>query len=201
MSYDIDVDPYINPNTGVLRNKLGAKTQSQLDHAEAEITYIAIATLTFGSRPDKLVFNTELLLDVHKEIFRDIYSWAGQIRTHDISKGASYFTHAQYIRQSLDSLLSDIKSDEKLDSSDMNEFIERIAYYYGELNAIHPFREGNGRAIRTFLRLLALSRGYDIEWAKMDGEENIAASSESIKGNSQRMHAMIAALVAPLEYR
>ena len=195
MSYDIDVDPYINPKTGILFNKVGAKTQKQLDKAEAEITYIVIATLTIGSRPDTLTFNTQLILDIHKEVFRDIYKWAGLTRTHDISKGTSYFAHAQFIQSSLDSLTRELQNDTRFQSDNTDDVVNGLTHYYAELNAIHPFREGNGRTARTFLRLLALKNGYDIEWAKMEKDANIQASIESIKGNNVPLHAMLSPIV------
>lgn len=69
MPYDINEDPYVDKTTGVLRNKIGAKTQAALDKAEAEITYVIIATLTIGSSVGGLQFDSRLLRDVHKEIF------------------------------------------------------------------------------------------------------------------------------------
>lgn len=198
MSYDIAEDPYIDPQTGILRNKIGAKTQAQLDKAEAEITYVIIATLTRGSQVDTLTFDRKLLCEIHKEIFRDIYTWAGKIRTHDISKEWSYFAHAPYIQQELDNLFSDTESDPLLQNRNIDVFVARLAYYYGNLNAIHPFREGNGRAIRTFLRLLAIKHSYDVEWAEMDPEENVAACKEALHSTDTSLTKMLRKLVTPL---
>ncbi len=198
MPYDTTEDPYVDKKTGILRNKVGAKTQFQLAKAEAEITYITILTLTNGSRVDKLVFNADLLCDIHNEIFRDIYNWAGKIRTHDISKDWSYFAHATYIQQSLNELLDTIESDARFNSDDVEIFTTAITHYYAELNAIHPFREGNGRAIRTYLRLLALKYGYDIEWSRMSFDENIIASQEALHTDNTYMHGMIKTLIVKL---
>ncbi|HEY8886209.1 MAG TPA: Fic family protein [Candidatus Microsaccharimonas sp.] len=195
MPYDITGDPYIDPKIKILRNRLGAKTQAKLDKAESEITYIAILTLTKGSKPDSFVFNTTFLADIHKEIFKDIYSWAGEYRTYDISKGSSYFAHAAYIVKLLDELLVGIEKDTLLQSDDVDIFTERITHYYSELNAIHPFREGNGRALRTFLRLLALKYGYDIEWEKMDQQENVVVSEQSLGSSNDGMLRMMTRLV------
>ncbi len=195
MPYDIIADPYINPKTGILYNKIGAKKQKQLDKAEAEITYIVITTLTVGSRPETLTFNSQLLLDIHNEIFRDIYKWAGTTRTYDISKETSYFAHAQFIDSSLNILIDELQQDRRLLSSNIDDLVDALTYYFAELNAIHPFREGNGRAIRTFLRLLALKHGYDIEWGRLDKNENIAVSRESIKGNLAPLRAMLSRMI------
>lgn len=198
MPYDIALDPYIDPITGILRNKLGAKTQAQLDRAEAEITYIVILTLTKGSRPDSLTFDKTLLKEMHKEIFGDIYSWAGEFRTQDISKGSSYFAHSAHIDSATAEVLDGLSNDPLLASNNIAIFTERITHYYAELNAIHPFREGNGRVIRTFLRLLALRHGYDIEWSLLNHNQNIQASEESLRANNDMMLEMMTTLVVKL---
>jgi len=182
----------------MLQNKIGAITQSQLNKIEAEITYIIITTLTVGSRPDKLKFDYQLLCDMHKEIFGDIYKWAGKIRTQDISKEESYFAHATYIQPSLEALLRELNGDRRLESKDSRVFIQRIAYYYSELNAVHPFREGNGRVIRTFLRLLALKYNYDIDWSKMDPDDNVEASKKALSGDVVPMRKMLSGLITKL---
>lgn len=191
MGYDIAEDPYINPRTNVLRNRIGAKTQAQLDRDEAQITYVIIATLSRGSRVDKLQFDSQLLCDIHKEIFRDIYTWAGKVRTHDIGKDWAYFAHAQYIPQETDRLTTDLRNDKIIGNGITDDFLDRLTYYYSEYNAIHPFREGNGRAIRTFLRLMALKYDYDIEWANLDAEKNILVSEQALGGNLSSMREML----------
>ena len=199
MPYDITDDPYIDPKTGILRNKIKAKTQSALDRAEADITYIAIFTLSTGSRVGSLKFDAALLKDVNKEIFYDIYEWAGEYRTYDISKGNSYFAHAAYIESSVNDLFgAGVENDKDLLSRNRDRVVGRLAHYYGELNAIHPFREGNGRTARTFLRLLALRHGYDIEWLNLDPQENIQASIEAMSSGNERLVAMIDKLVVDL---
>jgi len=199
MGYDISEDPYVDPHTGLLRNKIGARTKAQLNKAEAEITYIIIATLTTGSRVDALEFDSQLLCDIHKEIFGDIYKWAGKVRTHDISKDWAYFAHAPHIQPELDRLSKELRAETKLSGDDREAFVDRITYYYSEFNAIHPFREGNGRAIRTFLRLLAIKHCHDIEWAKMDPDRNIRASELAMSTSTDEMRAMLEPLITKLD--
>lgn len=198
MGYALADDPYIDQSTGILKNKLGAKTQARLDKIEAEITYVVIATLTHGSKVDALTFDVDLLYELHKEIFRDIYVWAGKPRTDDISKEQTYFAHAAYIHQELERIFKELHSDAGL-GADRAQFIDRLTYYYSELNAVHPFREGNGRTIRTLLSLLAQRYGYDIEWTRMEQKENIRASKEALRDNLSVMRGMLANLVTKLE--
>lgn len=193
--YSITYDPYIDPKTGILRNKVGARTQAELDKVESEITYIVIATLTRGSVVDSLVFDTALLMDVHHEIFRDIYPWAGKIRTQDISKETALFAHAEYIQAGLETIFQQLNQEIDIGTRGRRIFVERLAYYYGELNAIHPFREGNGRTIRTFLRLFSIKHGYDINWERLDAERNITACQEALHGRLDAMAALLDILV------
>lgn len=199
MGYDIAEDPYVDSRTDILHNKIGAKTQAQLDRDEAQITYVIIATLTRGSRVDTLIFNSQLLCDIHKEIFRDIYKWAGEVRTHDIGKDWAYFAHAEYIPQEMCRLSDELMQDTVIGGGIRQDVVARLTYYYSEYNAIHPFREGNGRAIRTFLRLLALKHGYDIEWAQMNADENIRASEQALKGDTEAMRTMLDRLIVTID--
>ena len=190
MPYIADEHQYIDQATGVFRNKIGAKTQAKLDKAEAEITYIVITTLVQGSRVERLTFNTQLLKDVHKEIFRDIYAWAGNFRTVVMSKGDSTFANPEFIQSELDKLSKKLSHDARLNGR-KDEFIDALVYYYAELNFIHPFREGNGRAIRTFLSLLAKKYDYVIAWNNMDPDENINACREAMHGRDRKMHDLL----------
>lgn len=199
MTYDTNEDPYVDKTTGVLKNKIGAKTQAALDKVEAEITYVIIATLTVGSSVDKLKFDSALLRDIHKEIFGDIYEWAGRLRTHDISKEWAYFAHAQYIENELSRLDGEIDVESTASYADKDFFVDRLTYFYGEFNAIHPFREGNGRTLRTFLRLYALRYGYDINWSMMTTEENNEASKASMARDLSLLRQMLSRLVTLLE--
>lgn len=199
MTYDINEDPYIDKTTGILKNKIGAKTQAALDKTEAEITYVIIATLTVGSSVNSLTFDSQLLCDIHQEIFGDIYRWAGKLRTHDIRKQSEYFCHAKFIRQELARIDAELAAEDTKQYRDVSIFVRHIAYFYGEYNAIHPFREGNGRALRTFLRLYALKFGYDIDWSRMNPDENIRASKESVKRNLKPLEVMLGRLIAAVD--
>ncbi len=198
MPYDASKDPYLDKSTGILANLLNSKTQKSLDVSEAEITTVIIATLTIHEPPTIKDFNKRLLQDLHREIFGYIYKWAGEFRSIDISKGNSYFSHAAFISQSLDDLFNNLVQDRRIESKNKDEFVGRITFYYSELNAIHPFREGNGRTIRTFLRLLAINHGWDIEWARMTADENIAACAEAFGHEPKLMSSMLEKLIVKI---
>lgn len=135
---------------------------------------------------------------MHKEIFGDIYDWAGKLRTIDVSKGSSYFAHAAYIDVQLSKLFVKLISDNRLLSNDKNKFTEEIVFYYSELNAIHPFREGNGRIIRTFLRLLATNRGWNLDWSKLNGKENVRVCRAAFLGDLTPLYDMLSSMISKL---
>jgi len=78
-------------------------------------------------------------------------------------------------------------------------FIGKLAYYYGELIVLHPFREGNGRATRTFLAMLADSIGWHLAWDEMDAKENEEASIAAYNGDLEPMRKMLKRIVTPID--
>lgn len=199
MPYDVDKDPYINKSTGVLRNLIDIRTESNLEEAEAGITAVEIAALTSQDPPYFEDFNLELLKSVHKQLFGVIYDWAGELRTVEMSKGSTSFARAEHLKTSLDDLFQKISDDDYLMTTDFDEFIGMLAHYYGELIVIHPFREGNGRTVRTFLAMLAESIGWHIAWDEMNPQENISASIAAYHGDEEPLKTMLAKLVTPVD--
>ena len=84
-----------------------------------------------------------------------MYEWAGQLRTIDISKGANRFAHYAHIHNAAAPIFLQLAKENHLAGLDTAAFSNCAAYYLGELNALHPFREGNGRALREFISHLA----------------------------------------------
>jgi cell filamentation protein len=104
-------------------------------------------------------YNLEHLMQFHRALFGDIYEWAGELRTVNIHKAGSMFAAHQFLGDEMTSLLRRLAQDNWLRGLQRRAFIEKLAFYYGEINARHPFREGNGRTQRTFLRQLSASAG------------------------------------------
>jgi cell filamentation protein len=113
--------------------------------------------------------------------FQDVYEWAGDFRTVSISKSGDPFAFPQHIVSSLDKTCAELKSEGHLAGSDLARFASRGAYYLGEVNAIHPFREGNGRTQREFIRELALQSRLIIDWRQISQEEMIEASRRRLR--------------------
>jgi cell filamentation protein len=105
------------------------------------------------------------LKKIHKAIFGDLYEWAGQPRKHGfISKGQTIFCNAGFIDNEAKRIFNELAFDHKLRNLDFSQFVDRLVYYSSEINVLHPFREGNGRTLREFIRQLAAINGYSIRW-------------------------------------
>lgn len=185
-------DPYSDPATGVLYNKLGLVTAADLEAAEREITHAALILL--DESPVSPSYDLPHLREIHKRIFGDIYEWAGQIRTVAIAKGAM-FCLPQYIDSSATIIFHELHDEDCLRGLRRDAFVGRLAYYLGEVNALHPFREGNGRTQRVFLGQLARDAGFTLAWQHLDPVRNVEASAAIMRGDPEPMREMLDALV------
>lgn len=167
-------DPYCLP-TGCLRNKLGITDPEKLAEIEARIVSVRDVELAAQSLPGG--YDLAHYLRFHYCLFRDVYDWAGKTRTVNISKGAeTLFAPWQFVAEQVSAILGELENDRWLIGRSQDSFLARLAYYYGELNVRHPFREGNGRTLRAFLRQLAAAAGWRLDWSALSREDNINAS-------------------------
>jgi len=172
---------YCYPRTDILINKLGIMDERALTTAEREITSLKL--LILFDKPASGEYDFDVLCKIHKTIFEDLYEWAGQIRREDFfSKGDSIFCRGQYIMESSDKIMRDLRNENFLKGLGKTKFIERTAYYMGEVNALHPFREGNGRTAREFFRQLSLNASYLLDFSKTDNEKLLIADIEAFNG-------------------
>lgn len=199
MPYDVDKDPYIDTETGILRNLLSLQTSKGLEDAEARLTTLEITAFTTQDAPYFEDFNSELLKVIHRQLFKEIYDWAGELRIVEMQKGETSFARAQYLETSLQELFAQLRSENYLITTEFDEFVAKLAHYYAELIVIHPFREGNGRAIRTFLAMLAGSIGWHIAWDEMDAQENINASIAAYHGDEEPLRNVLGKIATPVD--
>ena len=169
---------YCYPDSNVLKNKLNIRDNKLLKTAEEEITLIKQMELL--KNPIKGNFSKAHLMNIHKFIFEDIYPFAGKIRREQISKADTMFYPPNLIDRELDKVFAKIKEKNMLRETDKEKVFDNLAYVMAELNIIHPFREGNGRSIREFIRLMAKRMGYDLNWGNIDKEELLEASILSV---------------------
>ena len=167
------IDPYIDQETGILRNLVGAKTWQELQKAEADIIGISQIALADIPRTNDL---TELRA-IHKALFGKIYDWAGQLRTVDIKKGSEeYFLSFAEFDTGTTFVFGELRKENYLKGLNQEKIVERLAYFYEQLNYIHPFREGNGRTQRVFWSRVVKDAGYVINWKDAIGDELDKAS-------------------------
>ncbi|MEH1099345.1 Fic/DOC family protein [Micromonospora sp. CPCC 205561] len=166
-------DPYCWPDSDCLRNKLGITDPDQL--REVEFRLVSVREIQAARLIIPGNYGLEHLQTFHRHLFADLYQWAGQSRTVDISKPGARFCHWRYIDDQVSAVLSRLVEDGYLLGLRREVFVDALAHYYGELNVCHPFREGNGRTIRAFLRQLAAAAGYLLDWSELDSETNVEA--------------------------
>ncbi len=174
-------DPYCYSQSDVLQNSFGFRVQNDLSKAEAQITVLRLDQLQ--RRPVAGKFDLDHLRDIHRHIFRDVYSWAGQLRTVSMSKGASLFCRHEFIASEGKRIFDQLRQENLLRSLARDGFCERLAYYFGEINALHPFREGNGRTQRVMLGDIAKQAGYRIDFQLISRETMLAISREAQAGH------------------
>jgi cell filamentation protein len=185
-------DPYSDPVTGVLYNKLGLSSAAKLEAAERDITHAALILL--DKSPVPTTYDLPHLQAIHRRIFGDLYEWAGHIRTVAIAKG-TMFCLPQYIASCAAVIFSELRGEDYLRGLRRDAFVGRLTYYLGEVNALHPFREGNGRTQRAFFAQLARDAGFTLAWQHLDATRNVEASAAIMHGNPQPMHEMLNTLV------
>lgn len=167
---------YCYPDSNVLKNKLNIQDLDTLYNVERKLTSLRLMELL--TKPISGNFDLRHLRSIHKYIFQDIYEWAGEIRTVNIEKG-NMFCNVLFIESQAEEIFLSLKKERFLNGMKYDHFVKRLAYYFSEINALHPFREGNGRSQREFIRQLALKNGYVINFRMITEEEMLAASEQS----------------------
>ena len=188
--YDAIEDPYTYKNSTVLVNKLDLHDQAELDAFEAEISSARAAE----PLPDGSLDFTHYKA-VHHHLFQDVYQWAGQVRTVSIAKGGNPFCFPENIDGQANKLFSDLRASDYLRNLDSETFSVNAAHFLAELNAIHAFREGNGRSQLTFFAVLADFAGHELNIDKLKPDEMLTAMIASFDGNERELAHVIHGLV------
>jgi len=183
-------DPLWVPGTSVLRNRLGITDQALLDEAELALFLIrADEPLPAG------LLNAAHYLRIHHHLFQDVYDWAGQIRSIRIGKGDNWFCYPEFIEAELARAFREYGDPNEVTVLPKEEFARKTAHLLAEINAVHPFREGNGRTQLTFLTLLAANAGYGVNDDALDPDDVLSAMIESFAGSEDRLSNLILALL------
>lgn len=173
---------YCYPNSNVLKNKLNIMDATKLQKVETQLVLIKLYELRQkGITGD---FSPRHLIGIHLFIFGDLYPFAGVLRTENIAKDHFRFAEWEFIEEELNRLSHLLQSENYLAGLSKEDLAKRLAYYLSELNVLHPFREGNGRTIREFIRQLALKNGYRFNLTKISAQDMLEASIKSIIDDS-----------------
>ena len=168
---DRDPSPYVDAETGFLRNEVSATTQEEIDLASAELLPGRLEDL--AKVPIPCTGDKAHLQAIHRVLFDGIFDWAGQFRTTtDIDKQGTDFVPALEVEGALDQLFAELAAENLLRGLPRAQFVDRLAHYYARLNQIHPFREGNGRTQRLFWGQVALHAGWYVDFVRMSKEAN-----------------------------
>jgi cell filamentation protein len=186
---NIEGDPYLYADSSILRNLADIHDENGLNKFESD--YFFARLLDPHENPISGSFDSDHLRQIHHFLFQDVYAWAGEFRTVPIAKGDSFFARPEHIGSELQKLFHRLAAEQCLRGNDSKVFCQRAAYYLGEINALHPFREGNGRAQREFIRELALEAGFEVSWDLVTQDEMFAASVASFHQGSSDAFAMV----------
>lgn len=185
--YDALTDPYCYPGTTVLRNIPGLRDAIALEAFEVAMT---------AQRADEPLPTGRMSVShyraIHRHLFQDVFEWAGRFRTVRIFKDGSAFCYPENIEREMRSLFVELKRKQRFAGLSSAHFATTASSFLSTLNAIHPFREGNGRTQTTFLALLAYRAGHPLMLDRLRPDDFLSAMIESFKGNESPLTRQIA---------
>ena len=190
--YESSPDPYCYPGTNILVNRLGLRDQARLDAYEAMITAQRAEEPLPRGRLGYAHYRA-----INRHLFQDVFDWAGKPRTVRIAKAGSMFCYPEHIDDAMRRLFDRLRREKFLRGLTQRDFASRAAHMPAELNAIHPFREGNGRTQLTYLALLAGQAGHPLAMERINPSAMLAAMVASFQSDEAPLAALIEGLIAP----
>ena len=180
--YEASEDPAYYPGTTVLRNLPDLHAAAELETFEIE----AVGARSIEPPPVGN-FDPAHYRALHGHLFQNVYEWAGDYRTVWTAKGGNWFCRPEYIQEQMDALFAKLGEPAFLPDSDVDSFIRSTADFLGDLNHIHPFREGNGRVQLLFVRQLGLRAGHPFRSESVEREPFLRAMIESYYGSTDAL--------------
>ena len=178
--YDAD-DTYCYLGTDVLRNKAEITNAEDLDAYEGELS--TLRSIEILENPIAGQFDLAHLQRIHLALFQDVYDWAGKVRTVDISRGNSRFANVRFIESAANEIFNKLARENWLKGLNADLLSKRLAHYLSEINALHPFREGNGRVQRIFISQLSQTAGYQLDYSDLEQEQIYHAMELAFNGD------------------
>lgn len=180
--YDSFDDPYCYSGTSVLKNKLNLRDYDELEAFEHE------SASAKGEEPlPSGFYDPAHYCAIHRHLFGGVYDWAGKYRTVRTSKGGDMFCYPEYIEGQMEQLFLSLQSEPFSLGATTAEFVTAAAQFLADLNAIHPFREGNGRTQLTLLFLLGERAGVSLDMTRIRPQEMLDAMIVSFDGKFEAL--------------
>lgn len=152
-------DPYCYPDSDVLRNMLNIEDNTELNEAEEVLTELAALQIEFDPPP----YTLDYLKSIHQQLFEDLYEWAGDLRSIDLTKGTTRFCNVNRVIPEAHKLFKALKKANYFINHKRGSLVEAAAEFYIELNIVHPFREGNGRVQRILFEHIIINCGFEFD--------------------------------------
>lgn len=175
---------YCYKDSDVLINKLNITNDKDLYEAEREL--VAFRVSEFNEKPLKGNFDFNYLKSIHKYLFQDVYRWAGDIRNCNIAK-QDLFCLTDHIESFASDIFSKLKKEKYYIEYDNDITLKKLVELFADINALHPFREGNGRSQRVFIEALAKINGINLDLTNVSKIDMIEASHDSINGHYEKL--------------
>lgn len=183
-------DPYCYAGTTVLKNIPGMRDAGALERFETAITAQRAGEALPSGRLTVRHYQA-----VHRHLFQDVYRWAGRLRSIRISKGNSTFCYPEHIKGELQRTFCGLRKSNRLRGLDAGEFARRAAHFLSELNAIHAFRDGNGRAQLAFMALVAANAGHPLALGRLNPKDFLNAMIASFHGDERPLARQLLMLI------
>ena len=181
------------PNTTVLINKLGIQDQSELNSVERQFVLLKSSQAEQDSIFKNIAFN--FYKELHKQLFGDLYEWAGTVRRMNISKKGTIFCNFEDIERIGTLKFQRLAEQNYLKGLTKSRFIDELTEFYHDMNMLHPFREGNGRTLRLFITLLVRNAGYTLNFSDCDNDLLMIATIKAAQGDFSLLKEVFSELV------
>lgn len=184
------------PGTTVLINTLDIRDQADLDAVEG--TIVPAKAALWEEKPLADSFDFAHYCAIHRFLFEDLYPWAGQMRTVDISKKGTLFCPAVQIDQTAKAIFARLYKQNYFVGLRTENFVSVLVDFYERTNELHPFREGNGRTQRVFLSQLARHAGYALTFSRVDPDDLMIATIQAAGGVDDFLKVLFSEMISPL---
>ena len=181
------------PNTTVLINKLGIQDQSELNSVERQFVLLKSSQAEQETIFKNIDFN--IYKELHKQLFGDLYEWAGTVRRMNISKKGTIFCNFEDIERIGTLKFQRLAEQNYLKGLTKSRFIDELTEFYHDMNMLHPFREGNGRTLRLFITLLVRNAGYTLNFSDCDNDLLMIATIKAAQGDFSLLKEVFSELV------